>query len=205
MSLQHDTPHTGPGANRPGPEGQQPRRRQRGRGREEHHHDHPSDAPAIRFAIALALISVVSVAFVQWFGEPAKPAPLTPVVQERLLSVADAPGGVVEIHDGESGELIVRYDLGEGAFVRTSLRSLADARHRIAPGDESPFRLELRESGSLRLIDPITDRALELWAFGHTNALAFQELLPRETQSQRAVTGAPTVAQQTTRSNTHER
>jgi putative photosynthetic complex assembly protein len=205
MSQHHDIPQTGPAANRPVPDGQQPRRRKRGRGREEHDHGHASDASAIRFAFGLALISVISVAYLQWFGEPAQPESMTPVVHERLLSVEDEPGGVVEIRDGESGELIARYDLGEGAFVRTSLRSLADARHRIAPGDESPFRLEERESGRLRLIDPITGRALELWAFGHTNALAFKELLPQETDSQRALAGAPTVAQEATRSDTHER
>lgn len=205
MSLQHDIPQTGPGANRQGQDALPPRRRERGRGREEHHHGHESDIRAIRFAFALAAISVVSVALLQWFGKPAEPEPMTPVVQERMLSVADFPGGIVEVRDAETGERIARYDIGEGAFVRTSLRSLADARHRVVPGDHSPFRLERRESGRLRLIDPVTGQVLELWAFGHDNALAYQELLPGETESQRAVAGAPTVAQDATRSNTHER
>ncbi len=205
MSQYHDTSPAGPGANRQDPGAAPPRRRERGRGRQEHEHHHASDAPAIRFAFGLALISIVSVAYVQWFGSPPEPKTLSPIVQERMLSVSDLPGGLVEVRDAESGHLITRYDLGEGAFVRTSLRSLADARHRVAPGDESPFRLELRESGSLRLIDPITDQTLELWAFGHSNALAFQELLPQDTESQRAVDGAPTVAQEATRSHTDER
>jgi putative photosynthetic complex assembly protein len=178
-----------------------PRRRERGRGRETHHHGHEADIKAVRFAFGLAFFAVVSVALLQWFGSPSKPEPLTPVVQERMFSVSDFPGGVVELRDAETRELIARYDIGEGAFVRTSLRSLADARHRVAPGDQSPFRLELRESGRLRLIDPVTEQVLELWAFGHDNALAYEVLLPGNTDSQRAVAGAPTVAQEATRSN----
>jgi putative photosynthetic complex assembly protein len=182
-----------------------PRRRERGRGREAHHHAHEADVKAVRFAFGLAFFAVVAVALLQWFGSPAKPESLTPVVQERKFSVEDFPGGIVELRDAESRELIARYDIGEGAFVRTSLRSLADARHRIAPGDQSPFRLELRESGRLRLIDPVTEQVLELWAFGHDNALAYEVLLPGKTDSQRAVAGAPAVAQKATRSNPNER
>jgi putative photosynthetic complex assembly protein len=118
-----------------------------------------------------------------------------------MLSVADFPGGLVEVRDAESGELVARYDIGEGAFVRTSLRSLADARHRVAPGDQSPFRLELRESGRLRLIDPVTEQVLELWAFGHDNALAYRELLPPTPETHRVVNDATAVAQEATRSN----
>lgn len=182
-----------------------PRRRSRGRGRPGHHHTDAADAPAVRYAFILAVVSVVSVAWLQWFGEPAEPEVLTPVIAERMLSVADRPGGRVEVRDADSGELLADYGLGEGAFVRTSLRSLADARHRIEPGNVSPFRLERRESGRLRLIDPITGQVLELWAFGHSNAEVFLEFLPQATHSQRAVEGAPTVAQEATRSNTHER
>ena len=202
MNPSHDTTLARPGANRQEAGPAQPRRRERGRGREEHHHGHASDARAIRFAFAFALFSVVSVAVLQWFGEPAEPKAMSPVVQERVFSVTDLPGGVVLLRDAGTGEPIARYDIGEGAFVRTTLRSLADARQRIEPGNESPFRLELRESGRLRLIDPVTGQALELWAFGHDNAGAFQELLPREIDQQRALDGAPTVAQEATRSNT---
>ena len=144
-------------------------------------------------------------AWLQWFGEPAEPETLTPVISERMFSVADLPGGRVEVRDADSGELLRDYGLGEGAFVRTSLRSLADARHRIDPGNTSPFRLEQRASGRLRLIDPITGQVLELWAFGHSNAEAYLELLPQANNPQRAADGAPTVAQEATRSNTHER
>lgn len=183
------------------PADEAPRRRERGRGREEHHHGHAADAKAIRFAFGLALFAVVSVALLQWFGPADQPETLTPVVQERMLSVTDFPGGLVEIRDARSGALITRYDIGEGAFVRTSLRSLADARHRVAPGNQSPFRLELRESGRLRLIDPVTEQVLELWAFGHDNALAYRELLPPMPETPSVDPDAPAVAQEATRSN----
>jgi putative photosynthetic complex assembly protein len=205
MNVQPESTSPGQGANRQAPEHTPPRRRARGRGREEHDHGHPADVSAVRYAFGLALLAVVAVAWTQWFGEPSQPAPMTPIVQERMFSVADLPGGLVELRDADSGELLKRYDIGEGAFVRTSLRSLADARHRIEPGNTSPFRLEQRESGRLRLIDPVTGQVLELWAFGHSNAEAYLELLPQTNESQRAVAGAPTVAHEASRSNTHER
>ncbi len=85
MNPSYDTTSARPGANRQEAGPAQPRRRERGRGREEHHHGHASDARAIRFAFAFALFSVVSVAILQWFGEPAKPKAMSPVFSSDIF------------------------------------------------------------------------------------------------------------------------
>lgn len=178
---------------------------------DDHDHEHrPAPMAPLLAAMALVVFSLVSVAWVRWFGEPAEPVPLTPVIAERQLAVADLPEGLVELRDADTGDLIVRYDIGEGAFVRTTLRSLAHARQRVSAGNETPFHLEQRASGRLRLIDPVTGRVLELWAFGPDNAGAFLEFLD-SSESNSPVTndaarsGANAVAQNATRSEHHER
>lgn len=171
-----------------------------------HDHEHPPPPmPALYAAVALVLISLVSTAWVRWFAEPADPTPLSPVVVDRQLSVLDLPEGLVEIRDAETDVLIVRYDVGEGAFARSTFRSLAHARQRLGADNRTPFLLEQRESGRLRLIDPVTERVLELWAFGPDNARAFAAFLetPPETGTATAVTES--VAHTATRSNENER
>ena len=62
----------------------------------------------MRYSMSLVVISVVSVGWVRFFGEPAPAEQLTPVVAERQLRVTDAAEGLVEVHDAESGALIDR-------------------------------------------------------------------------------------------------
>ncbi|MEM1412208.1 MAG: photosynthetic complex assembly protein PuhC [Pseudomonadota bacterium] len=161
----------------------------------EHDHEHPPTplAPLLA-AMSLVLISLLSVAWVRWFGEPAPPEQLTPVVAERQLLVTDLPGGLVEVHDAEDGELVDRFDVGEAAFARSTFRMLAHARQRLGGDGTTPFILEQRESGRLRLIDPITGEVLELWAYGPDNARAFATLLDEPTYSGAQPSGAATAA-----------
>lgn len=158
--------------------------RERRRGPRHRHapddHDHrPAPTPVLAAALGLVIVSLLSVAWVSWFGERAAPAELSPLVSERMLSVTDLADGIVEVHDAETGELVDRFEIGEQAFARTTFRTLAHERQRQEGSMATPFRLELRESGSLRLIDPETDMTLELRAFGPTNAQAFAEFLPQ--------------------------
>lgn len=142
-------------------------------------HDHrPAPTPILAAALGLVIVSLVSVAWVSWFGESAAPTEPSPLVSERMLSVTDLPDGIVEVHDAETGELVDRFEIGEQAFARTTFRTLAHERQRQEGSMATPFRLEFRESGSLRLIDPETDLALELRSFGPTNAQAFADFLP---------------------------
>lgn len=148
----------------------------------EHEHEHkPAPLAPLLAAMSLVLISLLSVAWVRWFGDPAPPEQLTPVVAERQLLVSDVPGGLVDVHDADSGALIDRFDIGEQAFARTTFRTLAHERQRQGGDMSTPFLLEQRESGRLRLIDPVTGQVLELWAFGPDNARAFLAFLEQPT------------------------
>ncbi len=57
--------------------------------------------------------------------------------------------------------------------MRATLRGLARERKRGGLGPETPFRLSTWADGGLRLEDPATGRALDMRAFGQTQAEAF--------------------------------
>jgi putative photosynthetic complex assembly protein len=68
-------------------------------------------------------------------------------------------------------------DPGTNGFVRGVLRGLARERRRQGLGSEIPFHLAQRADGRLTLVDPATERVIDLKAFGPTNTQAFARLL----------------------------
>jgi putative photosynthetic complex assembly protein len=111
----------------------------------------------------------------------------------RELRFADLADGSVQVTDAASGQEIQRIAAGGHGFVRATLRGLARARRARGVGQTVPFRLELRESGQLLLLDPATGQAIDLWAFGATNAEAFASMLGADSQplASLALTAAP--------------
>lgn len=175
-----------------------------------HHHHHvlaegerPFPLLPLLGAGSLVIFSLLSVAWLQWFGKPTlATAPPPAIVAERQLAFEDSQAGEVLVRDAESGEEIARFASGEQGFLRSTLRGLARARRARGAGADTPFRLEQRASGQLLLIDPVTGQAVDLWAFGQSNAQVFTTFLPTETQSNDAGdAGATAVAQTATRSN----
>lgn len=153
---------------------------------------------------ALVLVSLLSVAWVQWFADPAPdPAGASPVVASRTLQFEDADGGVVHVIDAGTGVLIAELPFGEQGFVRATVRGLARARRARGLGAEVPFTLEQRASGQLLLIDPLTGQEIDLWAFGSLNAQPFSGFLHPHS-SAGTVTGAPSALAQSSRSNAHD-
>ncbi|MEJ2534293.1 MAG: photosynthetic complex assembly protein PuhC [Gammaproteobacteria bacterium] len=126
----------------------------------------------------LVLLSLVSVAWLRWFADPAPEAgPPNPAVAARELRFEDVEGGSVRVLDAGSGELIQLLAPGEQGFVRATVRGLVRARRTRGIGDEIPFRLEQRANGQLLLIDPATGQEIDLWAFGASNARPFAGFL----------------------------
>jgi len=108
--------------------------------------------------------------------------------------------------DAVTGELISTIGVGGSGFVRSTLRGLVRSRRLHGTLDTSPFILEQHANGQLLLIDPVTDQAVDLWAFGQTNAMVFASYLPATSQITRsAQSDASNVAQSATRSNENER
>lgn len=173
-----------------------------------HHHvlaegERPFPLFPLLGAGGLVIISLLSVAWLQWFAEPAVPASASHgVIAERSLSFEDTPDGAVVVTDAGTGATVARFEAGEQGFIRSTLRGLARARKVRGSGPGVPFRLEHLASGQLLLVDPVTDQTIDLWAFGRSNAQVFLRFLDDPSSPDRvAVSGAPTVAENTTRSN----
>ncbi|MBX9747974.1 MAG: hypothetical protein K5Q68_00020 [Roseococcus sp.] len=96
---------------------------------------------------------------------------------ERLVHFEDAPDGSVVIRDAGNLQVLARFPVAEGGFVRGSIRALARERRQEGQGREAPFRLAAWSDGQLTLDDAATGRRIDLTAFGATNAGVFSRLL----------------------------
>jgi putative photosynthetic complex assembly protein len=96
---------------------------------------------------------------------------------QRLLHFDDGADGSVLILDAGTREVLQRFPLAEGGFVRGTLRALARERRQEEQGREAPFRLAAWRDGQLTLDDVATGRRVDLTAFGSTNSGIFARLL----------------------------
>jgi len=99
-----------------------------------------------------------------------------PGVSERIV-VRDLANGAVGIFHAESGAAIVRYESGQGAFVRTIFRSLVRDRRVQGISAEPVFILYTLGTGDIIVEDPSTNSRIQLKAFGEPNAQHFRQML----------------------------
>jgi putative photosynthetic complex assembly protein len=99
-----------------------------------------------------------------------------PTAMLRELHFADRGDGGVDVIDAASGRVIEVLQ-GEQGFVRGVLRGLAQERLRRGGSRERPFLLVLSGSGRLALIDPVSNRRVDLESFGRDNAATFARWL----------------------------
>ena len=99
-----------------------------------------------------------------------------PDVSERII-VRDLDNGAVGIFHAESGAAIVRYESGQGAFVRTIFRSLVRDRRVLGVSAEPVFILYTLADGDITVEDPSTASRIRLEAFGEPNAEHFRQML----------------------------
>ena len=99
-----------------------------------------------------------------------------PGVSERIV-VRDLTNGAVGIFHPESGATIVRYESGQGAFVRTIFRSLVRDRRVQGVSAEPVFILYTLGAGDIIVEDPSTNSRIQLKAFGEPNAQHFRQML----------------------------
>jgi len=97
--------------------------------------------------------------------------------QERLVRFEDVSDGSVVIRDAQNNQVLARFPVAEGGFVRGSIRALARERRQEGQGREAPFRIAAWTDGQLTLDDSATGRRIDLTAFGVTNAGVFSRLL----------------------------
>ena len=129
--------------------------------------------PLRRPAIACGILAGLAVLFAAFAPKAQLPAPTGQPEVELALRFDDRQGGIVVVSDAASGEALASLGVGEGGFVRATVRGLASARKRHGFNDETPFELMRFADGRLLLRDPDTDRTISLSAFGHDNAAAF--------------------------------
>ena len=99
-----------------------------------------------------------------------------PGVSEQIV-VRDLANGAVGIFHAESGAAIVRYESGQGAFVRTIFRSLVRDRRVQGVSAEPVFILYTLGAGDITVEDPSTNSRIQLRAFGEPNAEHFRQML----------------------------
>lgn len=133
--------------------------------------------PLLAGAGALAAIALIAAAAGRRQAL-AHPAEVSPPVATRALLFEDAPDGAVLVREAGTHSLVARLAVGEGGFVRGTLRGLARQRHRAGIGAEVPFTLSRTADGRIALDDASTGSHVDLTAFGPTNAASFARLLP---------------------------
>lgn len=133
---------------------------------------------AIGALVALALVGVTVMTVTD--AKHLAALPESTVLTSRALSFEDLPDGQVQVFDALSGELIETLAVGEHGFLRSTLRGLARERRSHNMGKELPFVIERRSNGQILLKDTATDRYIDLWAFGETNARVFSRYLEIE-------------------------
>lgn len=99
------------------------------------------------------------------------------VLKETQLHFVDFDHGEISIINAATNQEITRLHTGEDGFMRSVMRGMVRERKARGLGPEVPFQLTLWESGLVSLIDPATQRRVELSAFGHDNVNAFTRLL----------------------------
>ncbi|MEO8333566.1 MAG: photosynthetic complex assembly protein PuhC [bacterium] len=136
----------------------------------------PRAALAVAGAMAVLTIVLAAVARISHAGTLGED-PHATIVNSRALVFSDRPDGSIGVVDATRHEVLPPI-VGQGGFVRGSLRALARQRRLAAVGPEVPFYLIRWSDGRLTLDDSATHNHLELQAFGVDNAAAYVPLLP---------------------------
>jgi len=151
-------------------------------------HDHENTVPRPALILAgalvattLALTTLVQVGVLNREAVPSverMKANVAPI-EVRKLAFADRADGAVVVSDTDSRETLAVL-MGEndgGGFVRGVMRGMARERMMNGIGQAEPFVLTLWQNGSLSLLDPVTNRSVELGSFGPDNRAAFAKFL----------------------------
>ncbi|KQP18237.1 photosynthetic complex assembly protein PuhC [Pseudorhodoferax sp. Leaf267] len=127
--------------------------------------------------VVLVLCALAATAAVRLTGlDIRQQADAAPVAQ-RALRFADGEDGSLRVIDDRSGQVLDTVEAGTGGFIRSTMRGLVRERKRQGIGPAMPFELIARADGRLTLIDPATQRRIDLESFGPVNAAVFARLL----------------------------
>jgi putative photosynthetic complex assembly protein len=130
-------------------------------------------------AISLALTAATTQGY---FGRESVPAEARAaagikVAAERTIQFFDEEDGTVRVEDGASGEVLARFGVGQGGFIRATVRNLVHQRRIRDIGREVPFTLTRWTNDTLTLSDPTTGRSIEVSSFGPDNRKVYADML----------------------------
>lgn len=131
---------------------------------------------------ALVVLAVVAVSAVSLTGVGRVQVPDAPAVTMREFLFEDRSDGGIDIMDARSGKLVDSVAPASNGFLRGTMRGLARERMRTGVGREQPFQMIGRADGRLTLVDPATNRRVDLDSFGPTNAAVFAKLMATPTK-----------------------
>jgi putative photosynthetic complex assembly protein len=144
-------------------------------------HTHTEKFPrgALIGAAGLIAITIVSAGVTRLVGTPTM-VPSSSPVTVRDLRFEDTADGAVNVYDSNGIQPVSIVAPGSDAFLRATMRGLAQQRKRQSISANVPFRLTAWADGRLTLDDSATGRHVELEAFGRTNEASFARLLTPE-------------------------
>lgn len=126
---------------------------------------------------ALVLVALLAVAAVRLSGVGTVHVPDAASVAVREFLFEDRRDGSIAILDARDKRQVDTVAPASNGFLRGTMRGLARERKRQGVGPEVPFQLVGRADGRLTLVDPGTNRRVDLESFGPTNAAVFARLM----------------------------
>ncbi len=102
-------------------------------------------------------------------------------ILQRDLFFRDGTEGKVYVYDAETKKRLGSFGKGEGAFVRISMRAMAHQRKQNEIDLRLPYRLIKLSDGNMKIVDPQSDHAIRLNAFGAVAVDSFAQFLTNQT------------------------
>lgn len=133
-------------------------------------------------AASLAMVTGVRVGVLPYQDTFVRAHAASEVAIERRLTFDDGAQGAIVVRDADSRMLLANLPAGGDGFVRGVMRGLAYHRTLNKTPHGTPFILQRLTDGGLILIDPGTNRQIDLGAFGASNKAAFARFLTVESE-----------------------
>ena len=167
-----------------------------------HNEYHKRFAPIAKHHFQMMLVAMIAtllyVTYVTQFSAPTTEHAAPLVKSTNLIFKDDSNGDIlVEVLGSEtekssvSSVKVLRFS-GEQGFLRGTLRALARDRRVRNLSPEAPFVLALDQDGRLAITDTLTNKGIDLVAFGTDNLAVFEQLLMSATIDASASTVKPT-------------
>ena len=132
-------------------------------------------------ALGVVVFSVLIILGSVLTGQPPVGLKQSETVTQRDLFFRDGTEGKVHVYDAETKKRLGSFAKGEGAFVRISMRAMAHQRKQNEIDLRLPYRLIKLSDGNMKIVDPQSDHAIRLNAFGAVAVDSFAKFLTNQT------------------------